>query len=175
LTSLPGTAWIRVSTGKLCVDVGDRYESCEDSVSHIRSWVPVELPEVKLTENDLGARLVCTLELDEFYYILARGTMDFPNSSLATPGIITLPLISYCDRAHFKPNEFRVIPIATHLTLNDLYIGSWHWCDLSPEVLPTGWTWCAHGCFGLLFANNRSVGLIIKSVQMKTLIRCRLS
>ncbi|KAJ7930686.1 hypothetical protein B0H13DRAFT_2264055, partial [Mycena leptocephala] len=62
---LPGTAWIRLSTGKLCMDVGYGYESITANI-HIVPGPFSELSEVKLTENDLGDKLLSILELDEF-------------------------------------------------------------------------------------------------------------
>ncbi|KAJ7826339.1 hypothetical protein B0H13DRAFT_2680710 [Mycena leptocephala] len=143
LYDLPGSAWIRLSTGKLCMDVGNGYESC---VGIVRPGAHSKLPEVKLTEYDLGDKLLSTLELDEFYSMVACGNARYPKSSPTIAGTISLPSIcnSY-DRAYFKPNEFCAIPTTKHLTLDDLYIGSW-WnmyasdLPLPQEVLPTGWT-----------------------------------
>jgi hypothetical protein len=162
---LPGTAWIRLSTGKLCMDVGDGYESCIDIV---RPRAHSKLPEVKLTEYDLGDKLLSTLELDEFYSMVACGNARYPNSSPSMPGTVMLPSIcNPCcpwDCAHLKPNQFCAIPTAPHLTVDDLYIGPWYPSDLPQEVLPTGWTRCAYSCFAPSFLNNCSVGLIIQSV-----------
>jgi hypothetical protein len=148
------------------MDVGNGYESCIDIV---RLGPHFELPEVKLTEYDLGDKLLYTLELDEFYSLLAHGKIGFHKFLSSTPGTIMLPSIynPHWDRAHSKPNDLHAIPTEKHLTLDDLYIGSWYnMCksDLPQEVLPTGWTQCAYGCFALSFSNNCSVGLIIQSV-----------
>lgn len=157
---LPGTAWIRLSTGKLCMDVGNGYESIADSIQ-ARPAPLFELSEVKLTENDLGDKLLSTLELNEFYSLLAWYNTYNLNSSPSTPGTITFP--SFCnpccpwDRAHLKPNDLHAIPTEKHLTLDDLYIGSWwnmYTGDLPQEVLSTGWTRCAYGCFAPSFLNN---------------------
>ncbi|KAJ7232868.1 hypothetical protein C8J57DRAFT_1578371 [Mycena rebaudengoi] len=140
--NLPGTAWIRLSTGKLCVVVGEDYESCANITDRI-TFGPVELPEVKLTENDLGAKLLCTLELNEFYSMLAQYNTDLCEISSSTPGTITLPSIcnaAYDDHSQFQPNAYCAIPTTTNFTLNDLSIGSWDGSDLPLEVLPTGWT-----------------------------------
>jgi hypothetical protein len=162
---LPGTAWIRLSTGKLCMDVGNGYESC---LGIVRPWAHSELPEVKLTEYDLGDKLLSTLELDEFYSMVARFN-TYLNSSPSMPGTITLPSICnpYGDRIHSKRDQFCAIPTAKHLTLNDLYTTSWHMGDLPQEFLPTGWTRCAYGCSAPSFPNNCSVGLIIQIVPME--------
>ncbi|KAJ7882655.1 hypothetical protein B0H13DRAFT_2278283, partial [Mycena leptocephala] len=45
---LPGTAWIRRSTGKLCMDVGSGYESCRAIAISMGPWPRFESPEVKL-------------------------------------------------------------------------------------------------------------------------------
>ncbi|KAJ7882673.1 hypothetical protein B0H13DRAFT_2278292 [Mycena leptocephala] len=138
---LPGTAWIRLSTGKLCMDVGNGYESCIEIVT---PWPRSELPSFKLTENDLGDKLSSTLELNEFYSMVARRETRYLNSSASMPGTIMLPSIcntcSQWDCAHLKPNEFCPIFTAKDLTLDDLYISSWHMGSLPSEVLPTGWT-----------------------------------
>jgi hypothetical protein len=161
--NLPGTVWIRLSTGKLCIDVGNGYESCMDTV---RPGGHSELPEVKLTEYDLGDKLLSTLGLDEFYSLLVCGSLDFLKFSSSTPGTIMLPSICnpYGERAHLRPDAFCAIPTAKHLTLDDIYIDSWHTDSLPSEVLPTGWTRCAYGCFAPSFSNNCSVGLIVQSV-----------
>ncbi|KAJ7930704.1 hypothetical protein B0H13DRAFT_1858515 [Mycena leptocephala] len=138
---LPGTAWIRLSTGKLCMDVGNGYEPCGDVVPSPRFWTP-EMPSLKLTENDLAGKLKCTLELDEFYSLLTRGNRAFLQISSSTPGTITAPSIynPNCNHAHFEPDGFCAIPTAKHLTVDDLYIDSWSTSNLPQEVLPTGWT-----------------------------------
>jgi hypothetical protein len=133
--------------------------------------VPVplsELPEVKLTEYDLGEKLSSILELDEFYSIVACYPRGFPEFSRRTPKTIMLPSIynPHWDRDS-KPNDLHAIPTEKHLTLDDLYIGSWYdmyKSDLPQEVLPTGWTRCACGCFAPSFSNNWSIDLIIQSL-----------
>ncbi|KAJ7930690.1 hypothetical protein B0H13DRAFT_1960871 [Mycena leptocephala] len=145
------------------MDVGNGYESCIDIV---RPGVHSKLPEVKLTEDDLGDKLLSTLELDEFYSLLAHSKLSFPKVSSSTSGTIILPSIynPHWDRAHSKPNDCHAIPTEMHLTLDDLYIHPWYTGGLPLEVLPTGWTRCAYGCFAPSFSNNYSVGLIIQSV-----------
>ncbi|KAJ7826346.1 hypothetical protein B0H13DRAFT_2290521 [Mycena leptocephala] len=140
--SLPVTAWIRLSTGKLCMDVGSGYGLCADIAPSLRPWPHFELPEVKLTEYDLGDKLLSTLELNEFYSLLARGNTGLLNFSLSTPGTIMLPSIHnpHGDRTHSKPNDYHAIPTEKHLTPDDLYISPWYTRDLPQEVLPTGWT-----------------------------------
>jgi hypothetical protein len=141
---LPGTAWIRLSTGKLCMDVGNGYGSIMASIHYVPGSLS-ELSEVKLTENDLADKLLTTLELDEFYSLLAHSKLSFPKFPSSTPGTIMLPSIynPHWDRAHLKPNDLHAIPTEKHLTLNDLYIHPWYTSDLPQEVLPTGWTRCA--------------------------------
>ncbi|KAJ7901351.1 hypothetical protein B0H13DRAFT_773463 [Mycena leptocephala] len=130
---LPGTAWIRLSTGKLCMDVGNGYESCFNIVT---PWPHSKLPEVKLTEYDLGDKLLSTLELDEFYSLLAHSKISSPKFSLLTLGTIILPSICnpYWDRAHSKPNDLHAIPTEKHLTVDDLYIPPWYTGGL-PQVV----------------------------------------
>ncbi|KAJ7826352.1 hypothetical protein B0H13DRAFT_317606 [Mycena leptocephala] len=141
LYRLPGTAWIRLSTGKLCMDVGHGYESCADTTPFMRSWVHLKLPEVKLTEYDLGDELLYTLELNEFYSLLGYGHSRFDTCASSTPESIPLPSIcnSY-DRAYSKSNGFCAIPTTKNFTPDDLYIDSWYTDGSPPEVLPTGWT-----------------------------------
>ncbi|KAJ7826354.1 hypothetical protein B0H13DRAFT_2440826 [Mycena leptocephala] len=136
---VPGTAWIRLSTGKLCMDVGNGYDSC---IEIVRPRAHSKLPEVKLTEYDLGDKLLSTLELDEFYSLLACSKISFPKFLSSTPGTIMLPSIynPRWDRAHFKPNDLHAFPTEKHLTLDDLHISPWYTSDSPQEVLPTGWT-----------------------------------
>ncbi|KAJ7846528.1 hypothetical protein B0H13DRAFT_104973 [Mycena leptocephala] len=119
-----------------------------------------------MNQNDLGDKLLSTLELDEFYSLLAHGKFSFPEFLSSTPGTIILPSIynPHRDRAHSKPNDLHAIPTEKHLTVDDLYIPPWYTGGLPQEVLPTGWTRCAYGCFAPSFSNNCSVGLIIQSV-----------
>jgi hypothetical protein len=153
------------------MDVGNGYKLCTDIV---RPGVHSELPEVKLTEYDLGDKLLATLELDEFYSLLARANTGFFKFS-STRGTIILPSIynPHWDRAHSEPNDLHAIPTEKHLTLDDTYIGPWYnmytGCAL-PEVLPTGWTRCAYGCFALSFSNNRSIEWIIQIVPIEPYI-----
>ncbi|KAJ7798833.1 hypothetical protein B0H13DRAFT_2297998, partial [Mycena leptocephala] len=124
--SLPGTAWIRLSTGKL----------------HCEARGTFKLPEVKLTEYDLGDKLLSTLELNEFYSMVAYSHSPFPTFASSTAESIPFPSIcnAYGDHIHSKRDQFCAIPTAKHLTHNDLYIDLWHTSDLPLEVLPTGWT-----------------------------------
>jgi hypothetical protein len=173
--ALPGTAWIRLSTGKLCMNVGDGYERCVAIISPGSPWrwARIESPSCRLTENDLAGKLLDALELDEFYSMVARGSTYSLKKFPTISGTITLPSIcNPCclwDCAHIKPNEFCAIPTLKNLTLDDLYIGSWHG-NLPWEILPTGWTWCAYDCFAKSFSNKCSVALIIRSAPMKTYI-----
>jgi hypothetical protein len=164
--SLPGTAWIRLSTGKLCMDVGNGYESCANTIPFFRPWPRSELPSFKLTANNQGDKLISTLELDEFYSMVAYSHSPFPTFASSTAESIPFPSICnpYWDRAHSKPNGLHAIPTEKHLTVDDLYIAPWYTGGLPQEVLPTGWTRCAYGCFAPSFSNNCSVGLIIQSV-----------
>jgi hypothetical protein len=150
------------------MDVGHGYESCANTIPSLGLWPHSELPEVKLTENDLGDKLLSILELDEFYSMVAQHNTHYLDSSLSMSGTIVLPSIcNPCcqwDYAHLKLNDLHAIPTEKHLTLDDLYIGSWHMGILPCEVLSTGWTRCACCCFSPSFSNNCSVGLIIQSV-----------
>ncbi|KAJ7901345.1 hypothetical protein B0H13DRAFT_1883112 [Mycena leptocephala] len=136
--NLSGTAWIRLSTGKLCMDVGNGYESC---LNFLTSGAHFELPEVNLTEYDLGDKLLSTLELDEFYSMVACNTTHYLNSSPSMSGTIMLPSIHnpHGDRTHSKSNDLHAIPTEKHLTLDDLHIFPWYTSDSPQEVLPTGW------------------------------------
>ncbi|KAJ7787187.1 hypothetical protein B0H14DRAFT_287782 [Mycena olivaceomarginata] len=68
---LPGTAWIRLSTGKLCLDIGDGVKPCSAVRFDLRCYYPLtELPSFKLTEDELHAKLLRVLKFDEFYAIV---------------------------------------------------------------------------------------------------------
>ncbi|KAJ7901326.1 hypothetical protein B0H13DRAFT_773138 [Mycena leptocephala] len=162
---LPGTVWIRLSTGKLCMDVGNGYESC---VGIVRPGGHSKLPEVKLTEYDLGDKLLSTLELNEFYSMVACGNSSFLKFSSSTPGTIMLPSIHnpHGDRTHSKSNDLHAIPTENHLTPNDSYISPWYTSDLSQEVLPTGWTRVDYSeCHSRLLSIN--VGLKDSTTPLK--------
>jgi hypothetical protein len=147
------------------MDVGNGYESIAASAPYLLEAYS-GLPEVKLTEYDLGDKLLSTLELDEFYSMVAYSHSPFPTFASSTAESIPLPSICnpYGDRIHSKRDQFCAIPTAKTLTLDDLHIGPWYPSDLPLEVLPTGWTRCAYGCLAPSFLNNCSVGLIIQSL-----------
>jgi hypothetical protein len=139
---IPGTAWIRLSTGKLCLDVGDGVKLCFAIRKDLIQYTATELPSFKLTENDLHAKLLSALKLDEFHAMVVFCTQeyflhDLPSSTEA----ITVPSIwipsHYVD---FKSLQIFTIPFPNHLTSNEIHMGSWNSYPLHSEVMPTGWT-----------------------------------
>ncbi|KAJ7231630.1 hypothetical protein C8J57DRAFT_179528 [Mycena rebaudengoi] len=147
--NLRGTVWIRLSTGKLCVEVDDGYEKCRYTIFHMifNRYRRPGLPSFKLTENDLHGKLLCTLEVDESYAMLASSNLISPVFTLWTPRTFTLPSICSIpdDCADFKLKEFSTIPIRNHLTLSDIYFGPWRAVfggySVPIDVLPTRWSW----------------------------------
>ncbi|KAJ7930773.1 hypothetical protein B0H13DRAFT_2264091 [Mycena leptocephala] len=119
-----------------------RGSDCPPGNYIVRPGVHSKLPEVKLTENDLGDKLLSTLELDEFYSLLVYNHTRWLRWASSTPETIVLPSIRNpsCDPAHFKPNDLHAFPTEKHLTLDDSDISPWYTNDLPQEVLPTGWT-----------------------------------
>ncbi|KAF7340330.1 hypothetical protein MVEN_01952200 [Mycena venus] len=141
LDNLPGTAWIRLSTGKLCLDIGDGVERCCDIRAHLRSFTPAELPSFKLTENELHAKLLCALKLTEFHTMAAYSGWHFSYTLPSSTETITLPSIWIpSDGADLKLPQTLAIPFPKHLTSNDIYVQSWYGHTLCSEVMPTGWT-----------------------------------
>ncbi|KAJ7303637.1 hypothetical protein DFH08DRAFT_825735 [Mycena albidolilacea] len=138
---LPGTAWIRLSTGKLCLDIGDGVKSCWKVRDELYYGTPTELPSLKLTEDELHAKLLCVLKFDEFYPMVTFSRRypgyDPPSSTES----ITLPSIWISgDWADFKSNQLLAIPFPNHVTPNEIYIQPWEGYSLQCEGMPTGWT-----------------------------------
>jgi hypothetical protein len=137
---LPGTAWIRLSTGKLCLDIGDGVQPC--SALLCRYDIQAELPSFKLTEAELHAKLLRVLKFDEFYDIVASSTRrqssyDLPSSTES----ITLPSIWISGNwADFKSDQLLAIPFPNHFTPNEIYMQPWDHYPLQNESMPTGWT-----------------------------------
>ncbi|KAJ6578286.1 hypothetical protein B0H19DRAFT_1230086 [Mycena capillaripes] len=138
LCSLIGTAWIRLSTGKLCVDVGNG----DQLASLFPPWlVHRDLPSINFTDNDLDDKLLSRLKLDEFYDLLAYAFCDSIKLSSA-PRTITLP--SLCripdPGADFNADaEIPAIPIVNHFTPFSIYVNSWSSYAFPVEAMPTGW------------------------------------
>ncbi|KAJ6596427.1 hypothetical protein DFH09DRAFT_1407646 [Mycena vulgaris] len=139
LCSLIGTAWIRLSTGKLCVDVGNG----DQLASLFPPWlVHRELPSINFTDNDLDDKLLSRLKLDEFYDLLAYAFGDSIKLSSA-PRTITLP--SLCripdPGADFNAEaEIPAIPIVNHFTPFSICVNSWSSYAFPVETMTTGWT-----------------------------------
>ncbi|KAF7340336.1 hypothetical protein MVEN_01952800 [Mycena venus] len=137
---LPGTAWIRLSTGKLCLDIGDGVESCNSIGSGLLGYIEAELPSFKLTESELHAKLLCALKLDEFHTIAVFSMWYFLYTLPSSTESITIPSICITDdRGDFQSHQLLTIPFPNHLTPNDIYVRPWHG-PLHKEVMPTGWT-----------------------------------
>ncbi|KAJ6563969.1 hypothetical protein B0H19DRAFT_74553 [Mycena capillaripes] len=127
-----------MSTGKLCVDVGNG----EWPSLFSASWqVRTEPPSLKLTESDLGDKLLSRLKLEQFYAILIDLNSDSLRLSSA-PGTITLPSLCRIPNlgADFNATEISAFPIANHFTLSSIDVKSWYSYAFQVETLPTGWT-----------------------------------
>ncbi|KAJ7818708.1 hypothetical protein B0H14DRAFT_1369516 [Mycena olivaceomarginata] len=140
---LPGTAWIRLSTGKLCLDIGDGVKPCSEVRSDLRyQYSLAELPSFKLTEDGLHTKVLRVLRFHEFYVMLAFSTGryfgdDLPSSTES----ITLPSIWICaNRTDFKSDQLLAIPFPNYVTPNDIQMRPWGGYPLQKEVMPTGLT-----------------------------------
>lgn len=147
---LLGTAWIRRSTGKLCLNIGDGYQS----YMRIFSIPPNmrKLPSFKLTENDMHNKLLSTLELDQFYTLPIPSIWDRHGLLSSTTGTVALPSVCITPDRHadrkFNWNELTPIHLTNfHLSLSDVFLNSWHRrLDLPIDVPSTGWTRCVSLC-----------------------------
>ncbi|KAJ7768003.1 hypothetical protein B0H14DRAFT_358589 [Mycena olivaceomarginata] len=140
---LPGTAWIRLSTGKLCLDIGDGVKPCWEVRYPLQIYcTPTELPSLKLVEDELHAKLLRVLKFDEFYSMFAfSGLGHFGYDLLSSTESITLPSIRISgDWADFKADQFLAIPFPNHVTPNEIYMQPWGGCQVQNEGMPTGWT-----------------------------------
>ncbi|KAF7340341.1 Reverse transcriptase-RNase H-integrase [Mycena venus] len=142
IDDLPGTVWIRLSTGKLCLDIGNGVEQCIDIWGRLAGSTLAELPSFKLMENELHTKLLCALKLDEFHAMVAIcGKQNFSYNLPSLTETITLPSICITDdRGDFQSHQFLTIAFSNHPTPNDIYVGPWHSYPLHNEVMPTGWT-----------------------------------
>ncbi|KAJ6452211.1 hypothetical protein C8R45DRAFT_1040897 [Mycena sanguinolenta] len=96
---LLGTAWIRRSTGKLCLNIGDGYQS----YMRIFSIPPNmrKLPSFKLTENDMHNKLLLILELDQFYSLPIPSIWSRHGLLPSTAGTVALPSVCIAPDRHF--------------------------------------------------------------------------
>ncbi|KAF7340338.1 Reverse transcriptase-RNase H-integrase [Mycena venus] len=161
-SDLPGTAWIQMSTGKLCLDIGDGVEQCINIWIDLEGYLLVELPSFKLMENELHTKLLCALKLDEFHAMVAFSSRhNFGNNLPSSTETITLPSICITnDRGDFQSHQLLTIPFPNHLTPNDIYVGPWHSSPLHNEVMPTGWT-------RVEYLDNPEYLLLWMSVQLR--------
>ncbi|KAF8164367.1 hypothetical protein K438DRAFT_1941899 [Mycena galopus ATCC 62051] len=142
---LPGTAWIRLTTGKLCLDIGDGVTQCIaiyiGLTPNMLDYMLVE--SFKLTENELHTKLLHALELDEFHVMLGQSGQWHSNNLPSSTESITLPSICILsDRVNSNSHQLLTIPFTTssfteHLPLRS----SWNCHSFRSEVMPTGWTW----------------------------------
>ncbi|KAF7340329.1 Reverse transcriptase-RNase H-integrase [Mycena venus] len=152
---LLGTAWIRLSTGKLCLDIGDGVERCIDIWSSLARHMSAELPSFKLMENELHAKLLCALKLNEFHAMVTFASSHNSSGNLpSSTKTITIPSICITDdRGDFQSHQLLTISFPNHLPPNDIYVGHWnsylldndyvgpwHSGPLHDEIMPTGWT-----------------------------------
>jgi hypothetical protein len=90
----PSTVWIRLSTGNLCLDIGDGVESGLIVGFYLQCHTPAELPSFKLTEDELHAKLLHALKFDEFYTMFAFSSRGYLGYNLpSSTESITLPSI----------------------------------------------------------------------------------
>ncbi|KAF7340339.1 Reverse transcriptase-RNase H-integrase [Mycena venus] len=153
-SDLPGTAWIQMSTGKLCLDIGDGVKRCSDIWRSLAVPTLAELPSFKLMENELHAKLLYALKLNEFHAMAVFSEQYFCYTLPSSTETITLPSICITDdQGNFQSHQLLTIPFPNHLTPNDIYVGHWdsylldndyvepwHSYPLHKEVMPTGWT-----------------------------------
>ncbi|KAJ7792133.1 hypothetical protein B0H14DRAFT_3160438 [Mycena olivaceomarginata] len=139
---LPGTAWIRLSTGKLCLDIGNGVKLCSGVRFDLLCPTPAELPSFKLTEDELHAKLLRVLEFDEFYAMLAISSRQYFGYNLpsSTKPIILPSLWISGHWADFKSGQPLAIPFPNHVTPNAIYMQPWEGYPLQNECMPTGWT-----------------------------------
>ncbi|KAF7340331.1 hypothetical protein MVEN_01952300 [Mycena venus] len=139
--NLPGTAWIRLSTGKLCLDIGNGVEQCIDIWNSLAGFTQAELPAFKLMENELHAKLLCALKLDEVHAIAVFSRRYFHYTLPSSTESITIPSICITDdQGNFQSHKVLTILFSNHLTQNAINVGPWHSDLLHNEVMPTGWT-----------------------------------
>ncbi|KAF8139273.1 hypothetical protein K438DRAFT_719824 [Mycena galopus ATCC 62051] len=137
----PGTAWIRLSTGKLCWDIGERVMQCTDIFDHLAWNMPVDLPSLKLTENELHTKLLHALELDEFHAMLGCSARWHPHNLPSSTASITLPSIwIHSDCVDSNSHQILTIPFTKPLAPNVISMRSWDGHPFRNEVMPTGWT-----------------------------------
>ncbi|KAF7341495.1 hypothetical protein MVEN_01886900 [Mycena venus] len=141
-SDLPGTAWIRMSTGKLCLNIGVGFEQCWSIQSALQRSTQAKLPSLKLTENELHAKLLCALKLDEFHDMFTFSYRIYFSYGLpSSTKSITLPSIWIpSDCVDFKPGQMLTLRFPNHLTSNDIHMCSWTGFGLRHEVMLTGWT-----------------------------------
>ncbi|KAJ7812914.1 hypothetical protein B0H13DRAFT_500824 [Mycena leptocephala] len=137
---LPGTVWIRPSTGKLCLDIGDGDEQCMNLWPALTGFVFAPLPSLKLTENELHNKLLHALKFDEFYIMFAHDTDHFYNFPSSAEAIKLPSILILSDCVNFKSHQLLTIPFPNHFTPDEIHMLSWTGFRLKNKVMPTGWT-----------------------------------
>ncbi|KAJ7768010.1 hypothetical protein B0H14DRAFT_358721 [Mycena olivaceomarginata] len=144
---LPGTAWIRLSTGKLCLDIGDGVKLYWEVRSDLRwHYTLHEFPSFKVTEDELHAKLLRVLKFDDFYAMFEFSPLQYFGHYLpSSTESITLPSIRISgDWADFKSDQLLANPFPNHVTLNEIYMQPWQSYPSQNEGIPTGWTRVEH-------------------------------
>ena len=169
---LPGTAWIRLSTGKLCLDIGNGVTQCNWIRLDLEWDGSAELPSFELTENELHAKLLGVLKLDEFHAMVAfSGQWNFTCNIPSSTESITLPSIWIpYNRGDFQSYQLSKNPFPNHYTSNDIHMGSWNGYRLRSEVMPTGWTrWASELDWGIVLTERQA---LLRTVRGRIPSRC---
>ncbi|KAJ6483398.1 hypothetical protein C8R45DRAFT_1075596 [Mycena sanguinolenta] len=139
--------WICLSTGQLCIEVGDNDDPNPTSIP--RGLLGSSLSSrVHLTsDNNLEGRLLSHMSLDDIHHILSaafrRWAIDIADPGTVLLGSLSWPTSSY---AHLS-NPFSEISLSDSLQLQDLEVETWEYTQwgTSPSneelvLLPNGWT-----------------------------------
>ncbi|KAJ7609881.1 hypothetical protein FB45DRAFT_340048 [Roridomyces roridus] len=141
LDDLPGTLWVRMSSGTICVEIGNGSELFKNIRGKLNdsftAYSRGMYPSIKLTENDLNEKLHRAVEPHLFHYLLLDRT--FWHDTFLSHGAISLPSLWISNGG----NEYDLQHLAQDLFPHDHCDGfemSWRKDFNNPmDVMPTGW------------------------------------
>jgi hypothetical protein len=143
------TAWIRLSTGRLCIDVGDAFPDIKhlDLKSYVRDPVS-RASGIGYCESSLAEKLISRMELDDIHVLLCSSASYESMQATFRVGRVGLGEIwSASNLAQVIDSPSAHLSLPQLVTLDDVIEQPWwNWnnglrtqCD-PRDVMANGWT-----------------------------------
>ncbi|KAJ7626174.1 hypothetical protein FB45DRAFT_76002 [Roridomyces roridus] len=136
---LPATAWVRPSTGKLCLEIGAG-DGLFFQLSRGLLRSRTELPSLRLNDTDLEAQLSNSLTFDQFFFFPLQQPLYFsynPPSSIQT---VIFPPALWNFGAQ-GPQQLPRDPFSVQVPSSEYCVSSWDSYDnIISELMPNGCT-----------------------------------